>query len=106
MVDSYTYNDLVTAYRDLGVKSGRVIYVTSDLGRLMAFEKPGKQDVLEAHYEALTELIGSSGTLVVPTASMDICNTDTDYPEGSFEWERDELKKYKNALDEWAKAMK
>ena len=72
----YTRQDLDRAYRDLGVGPGRVIYVTSDMGHLMAFEKPGKAAVLEAHFDALMDLIGPEGTLVVPTASISLCNTD------------------------------
>ena len=75
----YTREDLDRAYRDLGVGPGRVVYVTSDLGRLMAFEKPGKRAVLEAHYKTLRELTGPEGTIVVPSASMNLCNTDTPF---------------------------
>jgi aminoglycoside 3-N-acetyltransferase len=76
MSKSYTYDELIAAYRTLGVGSGKTIYVTSDLGRLMAFERPGKEAVLEAHFNALMSLIGPEGTLVVPTASLNLCNTE------------------------------
>jgi aminoglycoside 3-N-acetyltransferase len=79
MSKSYTYDELIAAYRALGVGSGKTIYVTSDLGRLMAFERPGKEAVLEAHFNALMSLIGPEGTLVVPTASLNLCNTDTPF---------------------------
>ena len=72
----YTFDDLIAAYRMVGIEKGRVIYVTSDVGRLMAYEQPGKEAVLEAHFRALMELLGSDGTLVVPTASINLCNTD------------------------------
>jgi hypothetical protein len=57
---TYAREDLDRDYRDLGVGPGRVIYVTSDLGRLMVFEKPGKAAVLEAHFDALMDLARES----------------------------------------------
>ncbi|CCQ75518.1 AAC(3) family N-acetyltransferase [Magnetospira sp. QH-2] len=71
----YTYDELVDAYRLLGVEEGRLVYVTSDLGRLPGFETPGKKAVLQAHLGALQSLLGETGTLVVPTASLNLCNT-------------------------------
>lgn len=75
-MNPYTYEDLVEAYRALGVRKGGLVYVTSDVGRLMAFAKPGKQAILQAHLDALLHLLGDGGTLVVPTASLNLCNTD------------------------------
>jgi aminoglycoside 3-N-acetyltransferase len=73
---SYSYADLINAYGALGVEKGRTVYVTSDLVYLMAYEKPGKKALLEAHFNALMELLGPDGTLVVSTASTNLCNTD------------------------------
>ena len=76
---SYTYSELRDAYAELGVAPGRVVYVTSDLGHLRNFENSEKTATLEAHFGALMELLGSRGTLVVPTGSMNLCNTDTPF---------------------------
>jgi aminoglycoside 3-N-acetyltransferase len=73
---AYSLADIKAAYRAVGVKPGQVVYVTSDLAGLWHFETPGRKAVFEAHLGALTELIGSEGTLVVPTASPQLCNTD------------------------------
>jgi aminoglycoside 3-N-acetyltransferase len=73
----YTYGDLAAAYRALGVSAGRVVYVTSDLTRLMAYEDRSRREaVLEAHYHALLDLLGPTGTLVVATGSTNLCNTE------------------------------
>jgi aminoglycoside 3-N-acetyltransferase len=73
----YTFDDLLTAYSQLGVSSGRVVYVTSDLMRLMKYEDWTRRDaVLEAHFRALMQLLGPTGTLVVATGSTNLCNTD------------------------------
>lgn len=76
---AYTFSELKDAYKAVGVTRGRVVYVTSDLGRLMQFERPGKAAVLDAHFSALMDLLGPNGTLVVPTASMYLCNTDVPF---------------------------
>jgi|TARA_B100001964_G_C14261974_1_gene616167 aminoglycoside 3-N-acetyltransferase len=71
----YSYQDLIAAYREVGVEQNKVIYWTGDLTPLMKFDRPGKKAVLGAHCDALRELIGSGGTLVVPTGSS-LRNTD------------------------------
>jgi aminoglycoside 3-N-acetyltransferase len=72
----YSYNDLLSAYSSLGVTSGRMIYVGADLARLMRYQEPGRENLLSGHLRALRELLGPSGTLFVPTASLHLCNTD------------------------------
>ncbi|MBI4969565.1 MAG: AAC(3) family N-acetyltransferase [Rhodospirillales bacterium] len=76
---TYSFHDLVGAYEALGLAAGDTVLATGNLGRLMAFEEPGKEAVLAAHLRALTDIIGPHGTLVVPTASTDLCNTDTPF---------------------------
>jgi len=72
---AYTYAELKKAYRQVGIGPGKVVYATSDLVRVAAFEVRGAQPILEAHYRALRELLGEEGTLVVPAASTNLCNT-------------------------------
>lgn len=76
---AYTRDELKGAYARLGVRPGAVVLVTGNLGRLMEYEVPGKDALLEAHFSVLTELLGAEGTLVVPTASAGLCNTDTPF---------------------------
>jgi aminoglycoside 3-N-acetyltransferase len=67
---------MIRAYADVGVAPGRVIYVTGDLGRLRRYQSSDKTEIVAAHYAALRELLGASGTLVVPAATLHLCNTD------------------------------
>lgn len=75
----YTYRDLLTAYEALGVQSAKTVLVTGNFGRLMAFERRGKEAVLAAHHDALREVLGPEGTIVVFTASRRLCNTETPF---------------------------
>jgi aminoglycoside 3-N-acetyltransferase len=76
MSGDYNRADIRDVYRALGVEAGRVVYLTSDLGKLWRFAEPGKKAVLDAHLDVLMELLGPRGTLVVPTATSHLCNTE------------------------------
>tara|TARA_R110001592_G_scaffold57277_1_gene174173 strand:+ start:52221 stop:53018 length:798 start_codon:yes stop_codon:yes gene_type:complete len=73
---AYTYEQIVDAYRAVGVAPGEVVYVLGNIGNLWTFEEPGKEAVLRAHYNALIETLGPEGTLVCSAASLNLCNTD------------------------------
>ena len=75
MTTGYTYADILEAYSKVGVSTGKLVMVHSDLGRLFNFENPNKNAVLDAHYLAFRELLGPSGTLVVITGGRKLCNT-------------------------------
>src|SRR5436190_22732677 len=72
----YDFDDLLAAYSALGVAQGKLIFVTSNLTRLMRYADPRREMVLDGHLRALRDLLGPSGTLFVPTASLNLCNTD------------------------------
>ncbi|NQV57960.1 MAG: AAC(3) family N-acetyltransferase [Rhodospirillales bacterium] len=73
---AYSFDDILETYAALGVDQASVVYVTSDLVPLMVYEDMSGTAVLEAHFKALLELLGPEGTLVVPTGSTNLCNTD------------------------------
>ena len=76
----YSFDDLLRAYAQVGVTPGRVVFLAPDLRWLGRFEKPEKNSVLEAHFQALAQLADlPRGTLVVSTPSMSLCNTDTPF---------------------------
>lgn len=75
----YTERDLRETYHGLGVDSGRVVYVTGNFGRLGLIAGCSKAEILTAHFQVLRELLGEEGTLIVPTHSFSICNTDTPF---------------------------
>jgi aminoglycoside 3-N-acetyltransferase len=75
---TYTYNDLLQAYGRVGVEKDQLIYLRSDLGRLMErYEVPDKDSICGAHVRAIQELIGPDGTIVMGAETMNLCNTDT-----------------------------
>ena len=75
----YSARDICETYEALGVRQGAVVYVTSDLVPLMMFEDRTRGAVLEAHYNALLSLLGPTGTLVVSSASTNLCNTEVPF---------------------------
>lgn len=71
----YTHSDLESAYKKMGVSNGRVVYITGNLGKLGRYETKDKSLLLNEHFEILQDLIGSSGTLVVPTHSFNLVHS-------------------------------
>jgi aminoglycoside 3-N-acetyltransferase len=76
MTADYTYRDIVRTYAQLGVRRGDTVLVAGNLGRLMNYEATEKAAVPRAHFAALNDLLGPDGTIVVPTASTNLCHTD------------------------------
>ncbi len=76
----YTRQDIIEAYRAVGVKRGGVVLLKTDLRYLGPYAGQDQRQALAAHYDALAELIDfSQGTLVVSTGTMSLCNTDTPF---------------------------
>ena len=72
----YTKHDLIAAYQALGARPGRTVYLTGNLGRLGRYEHTQKTQLLSDHLEAIQSVIGSEGTLVVPTHSFKLVHSD------------------------------
>lgn len=73
----YDYKKLKDAYKKVGVVRNKVVLIKTDLRYLGCFEKTTQMDLLQAHFNALSELLDlDEGTLVVSTKSMSLCNTD------------------------------
>ncbi len=79
MAADYTYADLLEAYSSLGVTSGTSVYLATDLRSLMRYESSGREALLSGHMDCLNELLGGRGSLYVPTATIQLCNTDTPF---------------------------
>ena len=74
----YDYNDIKKSYKELGISKGMVISLKTDLRMLGPFNHKNQRESLVAHFNALADLIDlSEGTIVVCTASLSLCNTDT-----------------------------
>ncbi|MFC1856979.1 AAC(3) family N-acetyltransferase [Thermodesulfobacteriota bacterium] len=77
MKRKYTYNDILEAYRSLGITKGSIVSLKTDLRWLGPFEHPDPAMILNAHFDALCELVDLAvGTIVVPTGCTSLCNTD------------------------------
>jgi len=72
----YTYNDIKEAYEKIGISKGMVISLKTDLRFLGPYSTNSQNDMLEAHFNILADLVDLSvGTIVVTTACTSLCNT-------------------------------
>lgn len=77
---TYGFQEIKEAYAKAGVSRGRVVLVKTDMRYLGAFESGGRSAILNAHLQALADLVDLGlGTVVVSTDSMSVCNTDTPF---------------------------
>lgn len=76
---TYRYQDIIAALREIGLRSGGLIYVAADMLRVHDYEVRGGQAIVEAYYNALREIVGETGTIVSSTRSVQLCNTDVPY---------------------------
>jgi aminoglycoside 3-N-acetyltransferase len=74
----YDTDDLAGAFRTLGVERGGIVYVISALWRMPGFSGPPNL-APNAFYEGLRQVLGDEGTIVVPTHSQNLCNTDVTF---------------------------
>lgn len=68
----YSYDDLVRSLREIGLKKGDTLCVHTELialGRPLA----GKDEFLSSIIRAFYEVIGSAGTLIMPTFTYSFC---------------------------------
>jgi len=92
---AYSFENIKNAYRAAGVTRGKVVLLKTDLRSLGLFGSPGREAVLQAHFQALAELVDLSvGTIVVHTASTYLCNTDTPYDPANTPSERGVLTEF------------
>ena len=72
---TYDLPGLVSCFAGLGIRPGSVVYVLSAMWRVPGYAGP-VESMCGAYYEALRRLVDDSGTIVVPTHSQNLCNTD------------------------------
>ena len=76
----YNIDDIRLAYKSLGVCKGSIVLLKTDIRLLGIFKKSNNKDVLNAHFDALSDLIDLSvGTIVVSTSSTYLANTDKEF---------------------------
>jgi aminoglycoside 3-N-acetyltransferase len=72
---AYDIDDIASCFRQLGVTSGDTAYVISALWKMPGFAG-NPDEAPAAYYQALRRVVGENGTIVVPTHSQNLCNTD------------------------------
>jgi aminoglycoside 3-N-acetyltransferase len=100
---SYNFDDLKQAYAKAGVRRGQVVLVKTDLRHLGEFEGGGRTAILNAHFNALADLVDLGlGTIVVSTDSTSLCNTDVPFDLATTKSERgvftEFVRKYEGAM--------
>jgi len=91
----YTCGDIKTAYERIGVKRGATVLLKTDMLYLGYFESRRKEDILNAHFKVLAELVDLDvGTIVVSTSSTFLCNTDIPFDLKKTPSERGILTEY------------
>jgi aminoglycoside 3-N-acetyltransferase len=76
----YNYNDIRESYEKIGISKGMTISLKTDLRFLGPYSSNSQNDMLEAHFNVLADLIDlSKGTIVVSTASTSLCNTNNKF---------------------------
>ena len=91
----YSYKDIKKAYIEAGVTRGRVVLLKTDLRPLGPCSLAKRSEILEAHFNALADIIDlSQGTIVVSTASDSLYNTDIPFDIENTPSERGVLTEY------------
>lgn len=75
MLADISYESLKQAYSSVGITEGKVVYVTGDITKVGISLSLSKFELLNLHLKVIMDLIGPEGTIVVPTHSFSLCNT-------------------------------
>jgi len=97
---SYRPQDIEMALRGVGLEASDTVYIISSLSRLPGLEGYGTTaDPSAVFCDALRAVIGDGGTIVVPTSSQNLCNTDVTFnPATTPSFERGLLPEYVRRL--------
>tara|TARA_B100001057_G_scaffold406361_1_gene419704 strand:+ start:303 stop:1079 length:777 start_codon:yes stop_codon:yes gene_type:complete len=71
---SKNYSKIKKKYIKLGIRKGQSLYITADFGKIISKRLLSKK-ILDLHFNAINEIIGKNGTIIVPTATLNLCNT-------------------------------
>lgn len=75
----YSFADIIAAYKNAGIKKGDLVFIESDMASLGVFTSHNAENIAKAHCQAIREIIGNDGTIVVPTFSIHILREDKKY---------------------------
>ena len=84
MVIDYSINDLRSCLRNMSLNKGDVVYCHSAIGYFGRISNCSNSDALcEMFYDSILEIIGSTGTLIVPTYTYSFPDNKIFDPENS-----------------------
>ena len=66
--------NLKKKYLKLGLKKSQILYITADFGKI-SDKRFLSKGLLNLHFKVIKSIIGTGGTIVVPTATLNLCNT-------------------------------
>lgn len=73
----YSYDDIVKCLKEVGLVNGDKIFIHSNLGFFGKLkDSSSSEDYYKKFKNAITEIIGKSGTMIVPTFSYSFTNND------------------------------
>lgn len=79
-MNTYTHSEILEAYKKLGVRKGGLVFFETDLACLGMFEDVSDSETVPAaHFNAVMGLLGNEGTIIVPTFTNSLRNTDIPY---------------------------
>ncbi len=70
----YSYSELIDSLKAVGIDYGQSVMVHSSLLHLGRMKNVKTSDIAAMHYSALKEVLGSEGTVVVPTFNLEFCD--------------------------------
>ena len=79
MTSQYSEADLVRAWEELGAGDHSVVYVISSLWRVPGFAGGADQELAASIFRTLATVMPAGGTIVVPTHSHNLCNTEVTF---------------------------
>lgn len=80
---SYSYSELVEALYAAGVYDGLCVMVHSSLLHLGRMENVKSSKLAAMHYSALREVLGTEGTVIVPTFNFGFCDGEAFDPKST-----------------------
>lgn len=72
---NYTYGDIIDALKSVGIVEGDTLFIHSNIGFYGRMENVKRPDELcHGFLKALTDVVGETGTVVMPTFSYSFCH--------------------------------
>jgi aminoglycoside 3-N-acetyltransferase len=73
---NYSVSDIIRALNDVGIEQGDTIFVHSDVSIFGKIQILERRNFLEKIIKAFKQVIGSDGTLILPTFSYSFCENE------------------------------